>query len=253
MTVKTPSLEAITKQVATVGDDRRRAVASGLLDGSIPVTAEAYEVQAVVAMPARAAEAIGRVFQMTLALAGSSEVARGLLVGLLQPTPGRRERSTLVWTSPGLPAQGARSTVAVIRERIQAAERSVIVVGYSVTSAADPLLRDLAAAARRRVAVTIVADRLEDKLEVVLNGWPADLAPPLLWTRPADPSDPMSALHAKVLVFDDRWLLVTSANLTFHGLLGNLELGVLLEGSVAGEMTALLRRWIAAGLVVPLS
>jgi phosphatidylserine/phosphatidylglycerophosphate/cardiolipin synthase-like enzyme len=35
---------------------------------------------------------------------------------------------------------------------------------------------------------------------------------------------------------DDEALLVTSANLTYHGLFANLELGILVRGSVAGEV-----------------
>ena len=99
--------------------------------------------------------------------------------------------------------------------------------------------------------VTIVADRLDEKLPVILAGWPEDLPPPALWSRPEDPADPMSALHAKVVVFDDRYLFISSANLTLHGLHRNLELGVLLEGPIAADMSGLLKEWIARRLVVP--
>ena len=99
--------------------------------------------------------------------------------------------------------------------------------------------------------VTIVADRLADKLPVILAGWPEDLPPPALWSRPEDPADQMSALHAKVVVFDDRYLFISSANLTLHGLHRNLELGVLLEGPIAADMSGLLKEWIARRLVVP--
>ena len=79
--------------------------------------------------------------------------------------------------------------------------------------------------------------------------WPKDVRLPTLWTREPDPGDAISALHAKVIVFDDADHLVSSANLTFHGLRGNLELGVLVRGAVAVEMRALLQRWISDGLL----
>jgi len=42
-------------------------------------------------------------------------------------------------------------------------------------------------------------------------------------------------MHAKCLLVDSRDLLVTSANFTFHGLHGNIEIGVRLSGAPAVE------------------
>ena len=39
----------------------------------------------------------------------------------------------------------------------------------------------------------------------------------------------MAALHAKVISVDQRQTLITSANLSYHGQLGNIELGTLIE------------------------
>jgi phosphatidylserine/phosphatidylglycerophosphate/cardiolipin synthase-like enzyme len=43
----------------------------------------------------------------------------------------------------------------------------------------------------------------------------------------------MAALHAKATIVDGRRLLLTSANLTYHGLGGNIELGALIEDDKA--------------------
>ena len=42
-------------------------------------------------------------------------------------------------------------------------------------------------------------------------------------------SDVMSALHAKVVCVDQEKTLITSANLSYHGQEGNIELGTLIE------------------------
>ena len=60
----------------------------------------------------------------------------------------------------------------------------------------------------------------------------------------------MSALHAKAIIVDGYTLLTTSANLSYHGLTGNIELGLLVEGSVAQEATTLLRALIEKGICV---
>ena len=39
----------------------------------------------------------------------------------------------------------------------------------------------------------------------------------------------MSALHAKVISTDKTYTLITSANLSYHGQEGNIELGTLVE------------------------
>ena len=39
----------------------------------------------------------------------------------------------------------------------------------------------------------------------------------------------MAALHAKVISVDQKKTLITSANLSYHGQQGNIELGTLIE------------------------
>ena len=41
--------------------------------------------------------------------------------------------------------------------------------------------------------------------------------------------DKMAALHAKVISVDQQQTLITSANLSYHGQQGNIELGTLIE------------------------
>ena len=43
--------------------------------------------------------------------------------------------------------------------------------------------------------------------------------------------DKMAALHAKLLVSDAKKSLVSSANLSYHGMQGNVEMGFLIESS----------------------
>ena len=50
-----------------------------------------------------------------------------------------------------------------------------------------------------------------------------------------DDDDKLAKLHAKAVVVDRRDLLVTSANLTGHGVSGNLELGARLSGRPARQ------------------
>ena len=146
-----------------------------------------------------------------------------------------------------------RETAAVLRERIALSTTSILIVGYSMTTGADAILEDLGGASARGVKVTMVADRLDDKLSLIRSRWPTGASRPDLWTRDADEADPMSALHAKIAIFDRQWLLVSSANLTRRGLRDNLEMGVLLSGPIASRAWGLIQEWTAAGFLRPLT
>ena len=47
--------------------------------------------------------------------------------------------------------------------------------------------------------------------------------------------DKMAALHAKIIVVDKCKSLVSSANLSYHGLKGNVELGLLITSEEKGK------------------
>lgn len=159
-------------------------------------------------------------------------------------------RVEVAWTHPGPLAPAVRTTGAVAREVIEAAQRSLLVVGYSVT--VDPELAGLAArtvaalgsAAIRGVVVTAILHRDKTNREALLRGWPRGHNPPGVFTWPEQPGDAMAALHAKVLVADARDALVTSANLTYHGYEGNVEVGVRITGHAARELESVFHELI---------
>ena len=50
--------------------------------------------------------------------------------------------------------------------------------------------------------------------------------------------DELAALHAKVISVDERETLITSANLSYHGQQGNIELGTLIESRRIAKQVA---------------
>ena len=178
------------------------------------------------------------------------ERGRQLLIGALLGALPRADRPQLVWTAPGAPL-GARGTLGVLMDLLTAATTNVVIVGYSITAGVKPIIGTLADAGRRGVRITIVADRLEEQLTPIVKNWPADVPLPDFWTRPAQ-ADTRSSLHAKLVIVDDSWLLLTSANLTVHGLHGNIEMGILEHGAIAREASELIDLWVRSGLVTRL-
>ncbi|WP_419837065.1 DISARM system phospholipase D-like protein DrmC [Candidatus Poriferisodalis sp.] len=171
-----------------------------------------------------------------------------LLNALLEIRDAVQRRSTqaeLVWTGHRLPGSPLRGTSSVLREMLDAARSNVIVMSYSVwlgSARVDAAFDHLVTARRRGVQVTFVVDRDYSpdgsvdghNCAQLRLGWPADAPKPdvYIW---GDDDDQIAKLHAKVIAVDRRDLLITSANLTSHGLSGNLELGTRLVGRPAAQ------------------
>lgn len=146
-----------------------------------------------------------------------------------------------------------RTTGGVARDVVGGAVEHLLVVGYSVT--ADPALAGLAAktlaamgeAASRGVTVTAILHRNELNRTAILKTWPSSAPRPRFYTWPEQPHDTMAKMHAKVLVADARDAFVTSANLTYHGFVGNVEMGVRIIGKPAKVIADVFERLLIEG------
>src|SRR5690606_12496810 len=115
-----------------------------------------------------------------------------------------------------------------------AAQTEIIILGYELTD--RDLIAMLAAAAVRGISVIMIFDRGRGAAIRALESWPSGApSPKVFHDRVRIESAPYASMHAKCLLVDGRDLLVTSANFTFHGLHGNIEIGIRLSGSPAAE------------------
>jgi phosphatidylserine/phosphatidylglycerophosphate/cardiolipin synthase-like enzyme len=148
--------------------------------------------------------------------------------------------STLVWTGPAIEGSVLRTTNEAVRDLVDGSQTQILVSTYSlrpeVRDRNQSLMGRLAVARLRGVGVTLVVHQNEDNRRALDTTWPTESPRPRLLTWPIPEGDEMVKLHAKIVEADDEALLVTSANLTYHGLFANLELGILVRGSVAGEV-----------------
>lgn len=138
--------------------------------------------------------------------------------------------ATLPPESPGI----ARPTGRVIRELVSNASREIILVGYELTDM--ELVTLLAAATSRGSDVIVICDRARGAATRIVESWPMGVRLPRIFQdRERSTNAPYASMHAKCLLVDSAQLLITSANFTFHGLHGNIEIGVRLGGAPAGE------------------
>ena len=131
---------------------------------------------------------------------------------------------------PGMPGI-ARTTDQVLLEMLRPPVEEVILLGYELTD--EKVMRLLLEVEAAGADVVVICDRTRGTAERILE---------LGFRRPRVYQDrerldglPYSSMHAKCLLVDGTDLLVTSANFTFHGLHGNIEIGVRLSGPPAAE------------------
>ena len=151
----------------------------------------------------------------------------------------RGQSIELAWTGPRSQAVPHRHTEQAILQVLDSATQRITIVCYAVYRI--PHVRDsLVRAARRGVRVAIIvetSDRIQGQREYdtiralgedvaacsTLHFWPHE-------RRDRDPNGKVGILHVKCVVAHDRWLFLSSANLTEYAFSINMELGALITG-----------------------
>lgn len=137
------------------------------------------------------------------------------------------DKVSLVVTAPPSFSINARTTMNVVQSMINGAERNILITGYSLTPYFLDLVDTIILKSQRGVFVKFFVNdidmqpgfdkilRYKGRFLKIYNYHQAD--------------DKMAALHAKVISVDQHQTLITSANLSYHGQQGNIELGTLIE------------------------
>ncbi len=228
----------------------------GLETGALGSRSTAGAVQRYLSIPMERVEAVRKLLRRAESHgpSGLALLLRGGMAtrGLLETS---RATVEVAATHPRLVPQ-VRTTGGVARDVIVGASRSLLVVGYSVTADSDmsglasKTLIAMGEAAGRGVRITAVLHRKEANRTALLRLWGKSAPGPDLYTWPEQADDRMASLHAKVLVADRADALVTSANLTFHGFAGNVEMGVRVTGPPAATISKVFETLIRTGELV---
>ncbi|MCQ5385858.1 phospholipase D-like domain-containing protein [Hungatella hathewayi] len=137
------------------------------------------------------------------------------------------DKVSLVVTTPQSFATNARTTMNVVQSMINGAKRNILITGYSLSPYFSDLVNTIVQKSQCGVFVKFFVNDIDkqhgfDKIlrykgnfMKIYNYHPTE--------------DKMAALHAKVISVDQKQTLITSANLSYHGQQGNIELGTLIE------------------------
>lgn len=139
------------------------------------------------------------------------------------------ERIELVITAPETFKIKTKKTKDVVEQLIQGAKKSIIFTGYSVSDYFSEMLDTIITKSQQGVYVRFYVndiDRHKESLDRML-AYQGRYLQFFEYEKQSD--DKMAASHAKILTVDSQKALVSSANLSYHGLYGNVEMGFLVD------------------------
>ena len=136
---------------------------------------------------------------------------------------------SLAVTAPPSFTIKAKSTKNTMDALIKNAKKSILITGYSLSGYFDDLVDVIIKKSQSGIFVEFFINNIESQKNVEKLGRYKGRFLRIYNYTPG--ADAMSALHAKVLSVDGKATLITSANLSYHGQEGNIELGTLIESS----------------------
>ena len=134
-----------------------------------------------------------------------------------------KSKASLVVTAPPSFAIRASSTKITVDSMISNAKSSILITGYSLSDYFSDMIDCLIRKSQSGVFVKFYVNHIEDQASFdKLCRYKGRFLK--IYNYPKQ-DDKMSALHAKVISVDQKETLITSANLSYHGQEGNIELG----------------------------
>lgn len=138
-----------------------------------------------------------------------------------------KESIDLVVTAPPSFAMNTRTTKIAVQDMLNGASKSILFTGYSLSDYFSDMIDCIIRKSQKGVFVKAFVNRAEqqanfDRLYRYKSSF-------LKIYNFAATEDKMAALHAKVISVDQKKTLITSANLSYHGQEGNIELGTMIE------------------------
>ena len=138
-----------------------------------------------------------------------------------------------VWTGPVFENSPLiHKTFSTVYNLFKTASYEILIVGYSFSPEQEyvkELYEELSLASKRGCRVDIILNKNENNPKKIQNSWPANIVPPHIFSWKGLEDSSIASLHSKLILVDQKKLLITSANFTLHGMKKNIETGILIE------------------------
>ena len=153
----------------------------------------------------------------------SEKEAREIFSLILAANEDNNYIAELIITAPPSFTLRTKPTKVMVNSMITGAKSSILITGYSLSDYFSDLVDCLIHKSQEGVLVKFFVNHIENqKTFDRLYSYKSKFLK--IYNYPKQ-DDKMSALHAKVISVDREDTLITSANLSYHGQEGNIELG----------------------------
>lgn len=153
----------------------------------------------------------------------SEKEAREIFSLILAANEDNNDIAELIVTAPPSFTLRTKPTKVMVNSMITGAKSSILITGYSLSDYFSDLVDCLIHKSQEGVLVKFFVNHIENqKTFDRLYSYKSKFLK--IYNYPKQ-DDKMSALHAKVISVDREDTLITSANLSYHGQEGNIELG----------------------------
>lgn len=144
-----------------------------------------------------------------------------------------KEKTSIVLTAPASFSLKAKTTKNTVSSMLEGAEKSIMITGYSLSDYFRDMVDLIIRKSQKGVFVKFYVNNIgsQDNFDKLCRYKGRFLK---IYNYPRS-EDTMAALHAKVISVDGEKTLITSANLSYHGQQGNIELGTLIESKVMAK------------------
>jgi phosphatidylserine/phosphatidylglycerophosphate/cardiolipin synthase-like enzyme len=138
------------------------------------------------------------------------------------------DKVEIVATTPLSFRAKVRKTYPVIQELISGAAQSILLTGYSISGYFEEMLKLINSKSKQGVMVELFVNKYDSVRQVLSDISHINRRFLKVYEYSGKADDKMAALHAKIIIVDSDKMLISSANLSYHGLDSNIEIGSLI-------------------------
>ena len=154
----------------------------------------------------------------------SEKEAHEILTMVSAAINGNNDRAELVVTAPPSFTLRTKPTKITVKAMLMGAKKNILITGYSLSDYFGELIDCVIQKSQEGVFVKFFVNDIDS--QKTFNRLCRYRGKFLRIYNYPKREDKMSALHAKVISVDGEDTLITSANLSYHGQEGNIELGI---------------------------
>lgn len=149
----------------------------------------------------------------------------------------KNEKSEIVFTGPTSYLLKQKKIWDEVQGMLTKAKKSITLTGYSVSDYFDEMQELIIQKAGQGVYINLYLNDYEKHESVLkrLIAYKTDNQYIKIFKYIQPDDDKMAALHAKMIVVDGKNCLISSANLSYHGMEGNIEAGIYIESEEKGN------------------